>query len=239
MVSGTYEQRRTYAIRWHYLDNLSNKEIRQRFRDMGIGDLSRETVSKYVNSEPGEEVLERIRDEHAETRLQIADRNERLYHEARQDKEQLARTEEAITAMRPETEFNDSDVPWTVRDWEVLDESADDHPDWADPDLDVAIRFTDDTRTVQPGQEFYVADPAGEPTYESVVVGVERDVPDRVARSYAREEQSEYMTAKGEALGVYEHEQHINVDADVDTEVEVDEATAEAIRNAQLGEGNH
>ena len=77
------EQRVTLALKWHYLDHLNPDEIQERFEETGHGSFAKSTIRQYLNEEPADEVVEMIEQEHANTRLQIAEREERMFQRAR------------------------------------------------------------------------------------------------------------------------------------------------------------
>lgn len=224
------ERRVTLALKWRYLDGDSVDEIRQRFIDNGYGEYTYETVSRYLNEAPSEEVRKQIEEEHADVRLRVIDRHERKHDRALEAERSVTKREEVI-ALRPESARHAGDTPINVPDWVVLDESE--HPSDA-TSHDKRIRFTDETRAVQPGEQYYVQDPDGEPIYEEYVAAVV-EVPDDKQQSFLRREQSHHLEQQGEAAGVYEEDINVNMSGGVDHSVELDAETAAAIRQADLG----
>jgi hypothetical protein len=206
------EHRVNLALKYHYLDNLSAEEIRDRFEREGVADLTTSTIRDYLNEKPKEAVLDAIDQEHAHVREQAAERFERLFQDARAD-EALAVEDQSITALVPVMQENSRDTPVEVHHWTELDVDDDAWPEWA-CERDTIIEFDDDAwRTIQPRDEF----PAGAqhgwtPQYRKVVVGVRRDQPNRVGRSYARQEAAEHLREKADILGAYETDINLNTD---------------------------
>ncbi|WP_254768223.1 hypothetical protein [Salinilacihabitans rarus] len=226
----TKQRRVTLALKWHYLDNLSVEEIQQRFEDEGIGSYARSTIRGYLNEDPADEVLEMIEEEHANTRLQIAEREERLYQRAR-EAESRALTDEPIQRVVPQTDRvpADRESPMTWQDWEYVDPDDEDWPEWAE-ERDIIIRFTDQKRQLMPGEEYPLRAVDGSPKYTTEFVGLERDVDDLKGQSMARREQSQHLQAKGDVLGVYKD--RVEIDGAIETEstVGLDEETKEIAR---------
>lgn len=230
-MKGTRERRVTLALKWHYLDNNSPKEIVKRFQREGYDITSVSTVRNYLNEEPKEAVLEQIEKKHAEVRLQVAEREEQLYRRARESEEQATKDEPIVRVVpRTRTSQNPQEIPA----WEFVDD-PDERPDWAE-ERDVIIRFLDHTVLVEPGDPYPEQAFDGSPRYTKELAGVRRDQPDLDRQRAARREQSQHLQAKGEILGAYE--QNINLNADVESElsVEFDAGTAAAIREATLQE---
>jgi hypothetical protein len=237
----TRDRRVTLALKWHHLDNLSAREVRDRFESEGIGDYTVSTIRDYLSEEPADAVLEQIENEHANVRLQSAERYERLYQRAR-EAEQNATTDEPITAMVPQMQtVSQSEEPLRVADWERAPPGDDRRPEWAD-EHDVVVVFVDDARHLEAGDEYpagarrggYPARPGTLPEFRKATIGVERDEPDPKGRAMARQEQAKYQEQKGDVLGIYSTDINMNVDGELDTTVELDSATAAAIREATL-----
>lgn len=230
----TRDQRVTLALKWRYLDHLELDEIVDRFEEAGYGSYAKSTIKDYLSEKPSEEVEAMIEKQHANTRLQIAEREERKWKRAREAESQ-ATIDEPVWSVRPVSASNDTDHDIPVQDWRIIAPDDDAHPEWA-TERDVVIEFTDDTRYIPPGQKYYVADPSGEPEYTKVLVGLERDQPNLKGQAAARQEQSNHLRAKGDAMGVYSKD--INLDADVNSTqtVEFDDETAESIREAVLND---
>jgi hypothetical protein len=233
----TRDRRVTLALKWHHLDNLDIDEIRERFEREGIGSFARSTIRGYLNEQPKEEVLEAIEAEQANVRQQIADREERKHRRAR-EAEARATEDRPIKRVVPATGqvSTDREYPLSWPDWETIDVDDPDHPEWAS-ERDVIIRFTNETRRIQPGEQYPLQAIDGSPKYTTEFCGLERDQPDQQARSSLRREQSDHLQAKGNVLGVYSTDINMNVDGELDTTVSLDEATAAAIREADLEEG--
>jgi len=232
----TREHRVTLALKWHHLDNLMADEIRDRFEEEGYGSFTRSTVRDYLNEEPKDAVLEQIEEKHADIRLQAAERYERLYQDARRDHEELAVTDEPVIAMVPKMGFNQSETDTRVSGWESLPPGDDDRPEWA-TDRDIIIRFTDDVRMIQPGEEYPVGAERGRrPEYRKAVVGLERDQPDHQGRQLARKEMADHLHEKADVLGVYSTDINMTVDGELDTTVSLPEETAATIREATLND---
>lgn len=229
----TRDRRVTLALKWHYLDNLSPQEVRDRFEREGIADLTVSTIRDYLNEEPKEAVLEQIEQEHADTRLQAAERFERLYQTATEDHEELAVEDEPIKRTVPQTAKvpGDRESPLWWDDWEVLDADDPERPGWA-VNRDIIIRFTDGTRKLSPGEEYPVQSVDGTPKYTTEMVGLRRDVPDLMQRQGARQEMANHMRQKADVLGVYSTDINLDVDGELETSVSLDEDAAAAIRDA-------
>jgi hypothetical protein len=230
----TRDRRVQLALKWHHLDNLDIDEIRDRFEQEGIGSFARSTVRGYLNEKPKDEVLEAIEQRHADVRLQIAEREERMYQRAREAETQ-ATEDEPIIRVVPKTERvpGDRQSPRRVPAWETIDVDDEDCPEWA-TERDVVIRFTGSETEVRPGEEYPIQAVDGSPRYTKEFAGLERDQPDHKAQAMARQEQSSHLEAKGDVLGVYSTDINMNVDGELDTTVSFDEETAAAIREATL-----
>ena len=224
----TRDRRVTLALKWKHLDNLDVDEIQDRFEAEGIGSFARSTVRGYLNEAPKEEVIEQIEQEHADVRLQIAEREERLYQRAREAEVQAVEDQPIIRVV-PKTERvpRDRQNPRHVQDWETVDPDDEDYPEWA-TDRDVIIRFVDGMTGVRPGEEYPVQAVDGSPRYTKEFDGLERDQPDLKGQAMARQEQSSHLQAKGDVLGVYSTEINMSVDKTHD----LDEETREMLRGA-------
>jgi len=240
----TRERRVTLALKWHYLDNLSPKEVRDRFEAEGIGDYALSTIRGYLNEKPREEIVEQIEQEHANTRLQIAEREQAMVERAR-EAERNATREEPIQAMVPQMDtVKDREAPIRVADWERVPPDDDRRPGWAE-ERDVVVVFTDDTQVLEAGQEYPVgareagapARPGTYPQFTRKTVGVERDAVDEKQAAMARQEQSAHLEAKGEALGIYSVDVNLQAEVESEHEISLDEETAAAIREADLHQG--
>jgi len=230
----TRDRRVTLALKWHHLDNLSAGEVRDRFEAEGIGDYTVSTIRDYLNEEPADEVLDQIEQEHANVRLQIAEREERMYQRAR-EAEAEATEDEPITRVVPKTDTvpPDRESPMRRPNWEVLDAGDEDYPAWA-TERDIVIRFTGDYTSLHAGEEYPLQSVDGSPRYTREFDGLERDQPDLKGQAMARQEQSSHLQAKGDVLGVYSTDINMSVDGELDTTVSLDEETAAAIREATL-----
>lgn len=229
--SAAREHRVTLALKWAHLDGCSVDEIQDRFIENGYGEYAHSTIQEYLREKPSEAVHEQIENEHADVRLRIIDRHERKHDRARQAEREVTDRQEVI-ALRPESTVNQRDSPIQVPDWRVLD--TEEHPPEA-TNHDKRITFLDDeTRTIRPGESYYVSDPDGDPVYEEFVAAVE-EVPDDKQQSFLRREQSHHLEQQGEAAGVYEEDINVNMSGGVDHSVELDSETAAAIRQADLG----
>ncbi|MDQ2052851.1 hypothetical protein RBH26_20630 [Natronolimnohabitans sp. A-GB9] len=217
-LGGTREQRVTLALKWRHLDGCDIQEIRDRFEEEGYGRPSRQTVHNYLDEKEAEDVLDQIKQKHAETRLQIADREEQMYRRARADEHRAVR-DEPIKRVVPQTDTvsNDRESPMQWPDWEVLDPDDEDFPEWAS-ERDTVIRFLDRKRSIMPGEEYPLRSVDGTPKYTTEMVGLERDQPDIQKRAMARQEQSKHLEAKGEVLGIYTD--HIELDVDEDRSID-------------------
>jgi len=219
------DRRVTLALKWHYLDNLDVEEIQERFEREGYGSYANSTIRGYLNEQPKEEVIDQIEQEQADVRLQIAEREERMYQRAREAETQSTK-EESVKRVVPQTrEARERKV---VPAWEFVEDDAE-RPEWA-TERDVIIRFVDGEREVLEDEEYPVQALDGSPKYTTEFVGLERDVPDQKAQAMARQEQSSHLEQKGEALGVYTD--HIELDGSIETEstVGLDEETKEISR---------
>ncbi|ELZ84445.1 hypothetical protein C453_12901 [Haloferax elongans ATCC BAA-1513] len=226
----TRERRVTLALKWHHLDNLSAREIRDRFEEEGIGDYTRSTIRNYLNEKPKDEVLKQIEKKHADVRLQSAERYEELYQEARRDLETLAVGDDPVIAMVPKMELHQGDEDKRVSNWTFLAEDDPRRPEWA-TEHDRPIAFVDGVKHIQSGDEYPAgADRGGPPEYREAVVGLRRDQPDLQKRQFARREMAGYQDQKVEVLGGPD-ELNVNVDGEVDHNHGVDEATQEIIED--------
>lgn len=234
-----YERRVTLALKWFYLDNLDYEEIQEKFEEQGYGSFARETIRKYVNqAEAADEVMEQIRDEHANTRLQVADRQERLYQRA-QEAEMQATDTEPIMGLVPQEDKVDGRladpkrIPYSWRVVQPGEELPDSAPMGADPERDTIIEIIPDgVEHIQPGGTYPKRDWAGEPVYTTEPVGIRHDAPDLTQRSFLRQEQQKHLEAKGEAMGIYEETINISGDLGLDAEVSVPPELVEAVMGA-------
>jgi len=230
----TRERRVTLALKWHYLDNLSVEEIQDRFEDEGIGSYAKSTIRDYLNEEPKEEVIEQIEQQHANVRLQIAEREERMYQRAREAEAQSVEDQPIVRVVpKTETVATDRETPLVWTDWEIVEPGDEDWPEWA-TERDIIIRFTDGETEVWAGEEYPLRAVDGSPKYTKEFDGLERDQPDLKGQAMARQEQSSHLQAKGDVLGVYSTDINMQVEGDVDHSVELDAETAAAIREATL-----
>jgi len=219
------DRRVTLALKWHYLDNLSPQEIRDRFEEEGIGDYATSTVRRYLNEQPAEEVLEQIEAEHANVRLQIAEREERMFQRAREAESQ-ATEDQPIKRVVPQTQTaRETEI---VNAWEFV-EDPDARPDWA-TERDVIIRFTDEEREVLEGQQYPIQALDGSPRYTTEFAGLERDVDDLQGQAMARQEQTQHLQAKGDVLGVYKDRVELEGSLETESTVGVDDDTKELAR---------
>jgi len=227
------DRRVTLALKWHHLDNLSPKEVRDRFEAEGIADLTVSTIRDYLNEEPKEEVLEMIEAEHADVRLQAAERFERLYQQAREDHDELAVEDEPVRRVVPEmTRLRENRDAFQMPNWEVIEPGDEDWPAHASP-RDLRIRFTDERVFIEPGDKYPVRNEIdGSPVYTTEMIGLERDVPELSQRQSARGEMSQHMQAKADVMGVYSTDINLDVDGELETSVSLDEEAAAAIREA-------
>lgn len=228
----TRERRVTLALKWHHLDNLSVDEILDRFEEEGIGSYARATVRGYLNAAPKEEVIEQIEQKHADVRLQIAEREEQLFQRARQA-ERDATKDEPIVRVVPKTDRvnDDRESPMQWPEWEIVDPGDEARPSWAN-ERDVIIRFTDQTTSVYPGEEYPLRAVDGSPRYTKEFDGLRRDQDDLKGEAMARSEQSQHLEAKGEALGVYKDRVELEGSLETESTVAVDDETKAALREA-------
>ncbi|PGF16172.1 hypothetical protein CP556_08640 [Natrinema sp. CBA1119] len=227
----TKQRRVTLALKWHYLENLSPEEIRDRFEEEGIGSYARSTIRGYLNEDPADKVLEQIEQEHANTRLQIAEREERMYKRAR-EAESKSLKDEPIIRVVPKTDTVSTDRETAMRwpAWEIVDPDDDDWPDWA-AERDVIIRFLEDeTTSVMPGETYPLRSVDGSPRYTKEFDGLERDQPNLEGQAMARQEQSSHLQAKGEVLGVYKDRLEVEGSLETESTVGLDEDTKEIAR---------
>ncbi|KDE59810.1 hypothetical protein EL22_16925 [Halostagnicola sp. A56] len=200
----TKQRRVTLALKWHYLDNLEVSDIKQRFEDEGIGSYAESTIRRYLNEDPADEVLEMIEEEHANARLQIAEREERMFQRARSAESQSLE-DQPIVRVTPKTDTvsTDRETPMRWPAWEIVEPGDDDWPEWA-TERDIIIRFLEnETTSIRPGGEYPLRAIDGSPRYTKELDGLERDQPDLQGQAMARQEQSQHLQAKGDVLGVY------------------------------------
>lgn len=232
----TKQRRVTLALKWHHLDNLNVEEIQQRFEDEGVGSYAASTIRGYLNEDPADDVLEMIEEEHANTRLQIAEREERMFQRAREAEGQATK-DEPIKRVVPQTAYcKEKRGPFEMPAWEIVEPDDDGRPEWTEK-RDVIIRFTEETRFIEPGDEYPQRSLDGSPKYTTEFVGLERDVDDLQNQSMARQEQSKHLQAKGEVLGVYSTDVNLTVDGEMENTITLDEDAAAAVREADLQEG--
>ena len=232
--SSKYERRVTLALKWYHLDHLTESEIQERFEQDGYGEFAISTIRGYLNSAPAEDVREQIQQEHAETRLQVADRLEQAYKRARAAEAQ-ATEETEIIGMRPEMEQVDGRLehPKTIPyGWELVEPDEPEWPEWAQPGLDKIIRFTEGSREIEPGAEYPKRGPLGEPAYQPYVAGIRRNEPDLTQQSFLRQEQLKHLEAKGESMGIYESTINLQGDLGLEAEVEVPEELVASVISA-------
>lgn len=224
------DQRVTLALKWHYLDHLEVPEIQDRFEETGHGSYTKSTIRSYLNEDPAEDVLRMIEEEHANTRLQIAEREERMFQRAR-EAESKSTKDEPIKRVVPKTDRvpPDRDGPMLWTDWELVEPGDDDWPEWAQ-ERDVVIRFIDGQTQLMPGEKYPIKAVDGSPSYTTEMVGLERDVDDLQGQAMARQEQSSHLQAKGDVLGVYKDRVEIDGSLETESTVGLDEETKEVAR---------
>lgn len=225
------DRRVTLALKWKYLDNLDVEEIQERFEQEGYGSYAGSTIRGYLNEEPKEEVIEQIENEQADVRLQIAEREERMYQRSR-SAESKATKDEPVIRVVPKTDRvpGDRESPLTWTGWEFVDPDDGDWPEWAEA-RDVIIRFTDDTRQLHPGEAYPLKAVDGSPRYTKEFDGLERDQPDLQGQQMARQEQSSHLQAKGDVLGVYKDRLEVEGSLETESTVGLDDETKEIARD--------
>ena len=240
-----YERRVTLALKWFHLDHLTISDIQDKLLEEGYesphsddGRFSERTIKKWINSQESEEVLEQVRQRHANAREQIAERHEDLYQRARSAENQATK-DIPIKGLAPVEDKVDGrlespktiDYSWrVVQPGEELPASA---PEGADPERDTIIEIDPTGSTVmEPGAKYPKMDWKGEPEYEVQTVGVRRDEADRTQRSFLRQEQSSHLREKGEVMGVYEEEIKLSGSLDISQEVTVPDSVIEAVIKA-------
>jgi hypothetical protein len=228
------EHRVTCAIKWHYLEGQSAPEIRDRMEQEGLGDYAVSTIRNYLNEQPAEEAMAMIEQVHANTRLQIAEHEQRMVERARQAEFSATEARKRV-GMVPRTSTNEGDLATRVDDWRELEPDDPEAPEWA-TDADTIIAFTEGRRTIEPGERYPIQSVTGEPIYQQAVVGLERDQPDQEARQQFRYEQSTHLQNKGEVLGVYS--EHVEIDATVDGDVDLELGADEKAQLDQLFGGD-
>lgn len=234
-LKGSREWRVTLATKWAYLDHLEAPEIVDRFEETHGIDISVHTVRDYLDEKEAQQVRDQIKDEHANVRLQIADREERLYQRARTAETQ-ALEDQPIVRVVPKTGTvptdRESTMTWPA--WEIVQPGDEDYPEWA-AERDIVIRFLGENVELRPGETYPLQAVDGSPRYTKEFDGMERDQPDLKGRAMARQEQSQHLEAKGEVLGVYE--ETINIDADVEQSLddESESALLEAVEELRKG----
>ena len=222
------EQRVTLAVKWFHLDHLEVAEIRERFIQQGYGEFTKRTIRRYLDDSEAEAVREQIREKHADVRLQVAERDEQLYKRARRD-EFRATEEGTLQGVRPEWDRNETKRSRWVRAWQKIGPDHPDWPDWADPTLDTIIEFEPVDLKIEPGEKYYVSDPAGNPIYHTESVGIERDQPDLDGRRSARYEQGKHLDAKAKILGAYDDSLTISHEGEVSMDVELPEDVIDGV----------
>jgi len=227
LMAFSRERRAHLARKWHYIEGLSITEISERLEDRGIASLARSTISGYLNEAPAEETIEKVRERQATEDIAIAESQQRKHDRARED-ERRATEDDPIEAVRPTSTLHTGDDPITVPDWRVLED--DDRPDHAGLE-DVFIAATGDTRTIDPGQSYYLLDPEGNPEYKTVLVGVARDQPDLAERRSFRYEQKNHNELRAQVLGIDEDQ----VNVDVGGSIDIDHSVPEEIVTAVVG----
>lgn len=239
-----YERRVTLALKWFHLDHLTIPEIQDKLLEEGYesphsddGRFSERTVKKWISSKESEEVLEQVRERHANAREQIAERHEELYERARSAEVQ-ATEDEPIKGLVPVEDKVDGRLESPKRipySWEVVEPGEElpaSAPEGADPDRDTIIRIVPGEETVQPGAKYPKRDWKGEPVYTVEAVGISRDQADLTQRSFLRQEQSSHLREKGEVLGVYDEEITLSGSLDINQEVTVPDTVIEAVIKA-------
>ena len=216
------EQRVTLAVKWFHLDHLEVEEIRERFIQQGYGEFTKRTIRRYLDDSEAEAVREQIREQHADVRLQVAERDEQLYKRARRS-EFVATDDEEIVGLQPEWDVNDSLTRTWVRGWQKIGPEHPEWPEWADPALDTIIDFGAADVKIKPGEKYYLADPVGNPIYQKTSVGLRRDQPDLSERRSARYEQGKHLDAKAKILGAYDDSLTIQHEGEVSMDVELPE----------------
>ena len=230
-MKGTRERRVTLALKWKHLDNLDVDDIIERFDEEGFGRPAASTVRNYLNEQPAEEVLEQIEKQHANTRLQAAERYERLYQDAREDLEELAVDDEPVKRVAPATGQVDTDraTPMQYPDWERVEPGDDEWPEWATP-RDLIVRFTNEFRQVHPGETYPLQSVDGTPKYTTEFLGLRRDVPDLQKRQGARREMASHLQQKADVLGVYKDRLELEGSLETESTVALDDETKDIAR---------
>ena len=226
-MSFSYERRAHIARKLHYLDGMTAEAIAEHFERENIASVVPGTIEKFLKQEQAEETIEKVRENQADEDLRIAESLQRKHDRAR-EAERQATEDNAIEAVRPVDDANTSDHSIRVPDWRVLE--GDERPAHAGPE-DVFIEGTDGTRDIPPGGPYYELDPEGNPKYETVLVGVERDQPDEKVRSFRRQEQAEHLGTKAQILGIDEDQ----VNVDVGGSIDIDHSVPEEIVTAVVG----
>lgn len=239
-----HERRKTLALKWYHLDHLTIPEVQERLYEEGYvshhGDdpyFTERTIKGWINSKESEEVLQAVRERHADAREQIAERHEQLYERARSAEFQATEDDWVVGLVPVEDQVDGrrsspKDIPYS---WEVVEPGEplpDSAPVGADPDMDTIIRITDGWESVEPGGTYPKRDWKGDPVYTKEIVGIARDEADLTQRSFLRQEQSSHLRQKGEALGVYEEEITLSGELDINTEVSVPDQVIQAVIKA-------
>ena len=222
--SSQRERRVTLALKWSLIDDCTTKEIQQKFLENGYGEYALSTIRGYLSEEEGDDVLEQITAERAKVRARAIERHERKHKRARESEQDSFEREEVV-AMVPVTTTWDGDGPIRVPGWRTLD--PDEYPSEA-TDHDTRIEFTDEQKTVLPGESYPVRDVDGSPKYKPDVVAV-REVPDSTERSFLRREQSHHLEQQGEAAAIYEETVNLNHGGDLSVEINQERVTEENV----------
>jgi len=229
------ERRRNLVLKWYHLDNITEiEDLQDKLEQEGYKRVASSTIRKYIHyDEAGEETMEKVREKHADARLQIAEKLDNKHERARAAEEEATR-DVSIEAVVPATtkadgRRNQVRVPYG---WERIDPDDPDYPEWAQ-DRDTPIRILPQEETIVEGGEHYpVTDPFNQPKYTTQMVGIERDVPDRKSRSFLRQEQTDHLETKADVLGVTEDRIELGGSVSIEHEIEVPDEIVEAIRQA-------
>ena len=231
-MSFSYERRAHIARKLHYLDGMTAEAIAEHFERENIADVKPNTIQKYFKQAPAEETIEKVRESHADDDLQIAERQEQLFQRAR-EAEMNADKEVPIQRVFPESENVPADRKNPMRwpEWEFIEPDDADWPEWATPDRDVLIRFTDETTSIFPGERYPVRGIDGEPKYTTEFVGLE-EVRNEKARAFRRQEQADHLEKKGEILGFHDDGA---LDVNVGGSIDLDHTVPDEIVTAVVG----
>jgi len=229
------ERRRNLVLKWYHLDNIKNiEELRERLEQHGYMKVSASTIRNYLHyDEMGEETMEKVRERHADARLQIAEKLDSKHDRARASEEQATR-DVPIKAVVPATtkadgRRNQVTVPYG---WERIEPGESDYPSWAE-DRDTPIRILPEEETrVEGGEHYPVTDPFNQPKYTTQMVGIERDVEDHKSRSFLRQEQTDHLETKADVLGVTEDKIELGGSVSIEHDIDVPDEIVEAIQQA-------